>query len=1437
MASGRQFNQSSFVGRRDAGAGMYGSMDRNQRQLNSIASWNTLSSVMTNAYNIGTRVIKQYQELEKNASAFQMQAKQRKLGGFAESLSSVGKGIGGTEGAQIRSIIAKYIGEIQSKGGANIANDELARTIGDLINQLRPIATAMSGSQGEMMRNVISSLGSAKEGAAKGGVESLTKSTKSIQGSADKIRDLRYLDNVIKNVATGIQNVANTLADNGVKSALTLLKDNFLVAAISAKTLSEKQKILADLSDKTSSIAATATGTDKTVVEKLAEKTAEKKEEVDKGIRGRNIHRLILRGQQIALKSIKGIADVGKQLPVLKKSFDVVAQGFNIVNSKANAFARTQMAIASERGAYGRQLRGAGINTGKMMAALASGRLAGMEDRTVINQMVGLQEQLALARWGEGGLIDKAGRWGISVYDAQGHTKSNDQMMIEYSRKLNSITDQAEKLQFLSHIGFRPEQMEYVQNYEREAKRIEEIRRNPSLRGVLEDARILDESGYYAKADAATKIELKRRQILNQNAIDEGLLPAIMRGINPENWFFSDWTARQQGVKSARSEIAIKKLNEELEKVRGELSKNSGALSSNTSNLISLDAKTLAGLSLSGGWATADLANKGSKSAVHALRASYAKQLGTENLDQVDSRKKTATWLGGLGVGGTILAGGLLAGVTGGLGLLALLAAAGAAGGLTSFGIFNMDFDDGTQKHVDRLRELAREKKWNEIDKYATKYGLQGITPEMILSDDFMKDDEKAKHSIRGAHVGGHLINAQALSERNLDLQAAMDFTSDKYYKANLKAAREKGLSSTTDKQMEEAMARRGSGNQTIGTDDETLGNYILYGFDTNDPETRMKIAQRVGKLRSKKENRGKSFEELNKMATEDMKAEWASGISEEQLQAATRYLGQRQADIDEKEVRKELQQLGFGEGRINDILKMSDQALNAEISAREQTPEGFETESMLYNRLNTVRVLKSLRKGDRERLASKERNEGIKQVEDIRRLKEKKKQEQEDKSKKDKGTGGVNNPPPPPDTTKSSLQKEREQTSEEKSLDERMRAEGASMEGALAANMKKAPLAQRSDIRKMREMVGSGATREELIRHFGRDRYEQFAKVHPDEAEKARKNSGLGVDRAAADQETFRKEDASAYAKAAIEEKEALKSTDAWNRRQGLGVITSSGSGLGGSGTLLGGGQTLLGGGQTLLGGGQIRLEGLGRARIRPTVVGEGNWGRDPYAKIKPKKTEVIDNDQGLEDQKAVWDKTMGPGYKEGMSKKEYQDALIRTWKENGKYDKFSDEGTLFAKLIEAGKLYDDRQKFDEYYNKRNKGKKKAKGKEVKTGSGVAEKKPGFPLEGMPADIEKDAVKELTEKEKQTEQATSTMAAKAGAAEAAAASGNVKASGGDTISKVNNITVNNNNTQNFENSDGDRVGAEEGAKAGLEEGTKAMIAALVTTSESVGHG
>jgi len=595
------------------------------RELNELTSWNTISAGLNNARGYAKKVGANATYARQIHTENEEGRAKIKYGQFTAGIGSIRGKVGGEAGQKVDASIASFLQKLQAAGGHKIGGADLSKAIADLHKEIGRIATTMGGAQGNILKDFTRDLKEAKNAAARGGLGAVGGGTRDAIKTAFGLKADNSIDEARKKIASDVRQAAKSLADPSLKQAVAQVIGEMHRLSNAAKTSAEKQKILANTQARLTRIAGGAAGADKTVMEGIVKTTSKNTSELKKSLVGQAANRKGLEFNNKLATLTHSIGSVTRYLIPLKRTLDVGNAVFQAVNSKFNQFARMQMRISAERGGFGRQVRGAGINYGHMMAAIGAGRSAGMEDRQVVGQMVELQTQLAQARWGEGGLAENVGRWGISVYNGAGDVKQAHEMMVEFSRKLRSLGSDMEKLQFLHAIGRSPEEMEYVANYEKSARRMEWLKKNPHMMGVLDRADMLDESGFNAKADAATKIELRRREILNQNAMEQGPFEALKRSLNPENWLFSDWTARQKGVQQARGELAMERLTRAInEKIRQDEknSKKSDVVASAMATLKPQDVAAISAIMQK------DIDNKGDKSTYAQILKSVEEQYG-----------------------------------------------------------------------------------------------------------------------------------------------------------------------------------------------------------------------------------------------------------------------------------------------------------------------------------------------------------------------------------------------------------------------------------------------------------------------------------------------------------------------------------------------------------------------------------------------------------------------------------------------------------------------------------------------------------------------------------------------------------------------------------------------------------------------------------------
>lgn len=385
-------------------------------------------------------------------------------------------------------------------------------------------------------------------------------SSRKAQINADFNKNVqKALDEGARHIRKSMKDAAAALSDASLRAAVLKVKNQMDVASAAAKTFADKQKALAVGQQRFATLIGRATGADRGILTGHVQASQADLGSMKTHIRQEKANRIGLQLNRTLLNMMRASGNIFRVLVPLKRTLDITNQAFQNVQDRFNSFARMQIDIARERGAYGRQMRGSGINFSNMMSALGSARRSGMSDAEAISQAVDLQKQLALARWGEGGLDKQLGRWGISIYQG-GRPKSDHQIRLEESRRLARMRDPQEKLQAITHWGYKPEQLEYIEKYAENDRKFQR-RKTLGALGTLDDARILDESGMYARIDAATQMEKKRRLIKDQNAMEEGVGAFLKRRWAAENILFSDVSARQRGVNAARANATKEKLD------------------------------------------------------------------------------------------------------------------------------------------------------------------------------------------------------------------------------------------------------------------------------------------------------------------------------------------------------------------------------------------------------------------------------------------------------------------------------------------------------------------------------------------------------------------------------------------------------------------------------------------------------------------------------------------------------------------------------------------------------------------------------------------------------------------------------------------------------------------------------------------------------------
>ena len=459
--------------------------------------------------------------------------------------------------------------EVKKAGGIErVSRGLYASYLGKAQAQLRKAAEQFGGVSQKLVEQNAQALGELSEAVRRRGLAGVTSAVKKLESkafssdvSSTLVREGQDIQKHIADVIKGKAKLSTKL-----KEELRKISNNLNSNLGAAKN--DQERIGALTAAKNSVASLTATHAKDPAAQKVLKVLQavmdEKATSANTLVKDKNSQRVAMKMSNTMQTLSKGLGRVASVLGVGVKAIETGIGVWQTVNRTVNAFGRQQMAIQSERGGYGRMIRGAGVNPQHMMTAIAAGRTAGMDDATVISQTVSFAQRLAQARWGEGGLPEQLGRWGGTPYGAGGSPMNVDELYREISRIFRSLGSEVEKTQFLADMNIAPDQREMIENYEKIQARKKRSRGNKRLQGTLEEAEILDESGFSAKADAATKIELRRREILNQNALQQGPRAAFKRFLSPDNWLFSDWTARQRGAREAQSQIAMDKLTKAI---------------------------------------------------------------------------------------------------------------------------------------------------------------------------------------------------------------------------------------------------------------------------------------------------------------------------------------------------------------------------------------------------------------------------------------------------------------------------------------------------------------------------------------------------------------------------------------------------------------------------------------------------------------------------------------------------------------------------------------------------------------------------------------------------------------------------------------------------------------------------------------------------------
>ena len=497
------------------------------------------------------------------------------------------QGIGGSVGDTIRQSVEQFKSYMDSVGGAEATGGATAMGLNALLSDLNAQRNNVTDAAQLHTIDVLSQKLAEtiplamSEGLGGRGVKGKALG---MFGEGYDAETTQQMDDALKQMVQSIRESADRIkGDHTLEQALRMKADALESAGERAITAEGKAKAMSVASfqiDRLQGITTSQKNAEEVRITARATKegfiTASQHLERRSGFLGGRGQALLMRGAGATFAKLGSVvAGLGQVGMILGSAY----KGFKMFNDAANAHARRNMAADRERGQYGRMIRGTGMQTGEVLGAMRAGMTAGMDIKEVVGQMTSLQSELSHARFGEGQSITRLGKYGLSPFNVNGTTKSSNEVMIDMSRYLRSLKTDVERTQFLTDMNFKPEQMEYLLNYESEQKQFQARKRNPYMQTIFDRGAILDESGFHAKVDAASRRETKRIELENQEAELQGWWSGVMRQMNPENWFMKEYNIRQKGVQEAKSQMAMEKLTkgmERLAEIEKERQKNGG---------------------------------------------------------------------------------------------------------------------------------------------------------------------------------------------------------------------------------------------------------------------------------------------------------------------------------------------------------------------------------------------------------------------------------------------------------------------------------------------------------------------------------------------------------------------------------------------------------------------------------------------------------------------------------------------------------------------------------------------------------------------------------------------------------------------------------------------------------------------------------------------
>ena len=257
-----------------------------------------------------------------------------------------------------------------------------------------------------------------------------------------------------------------------------------------------------------------------------------------------------VQGKSLAQTAAKGIGSaLSKFGPLMKNHIGAIIGAVAIAGSVISGAVGKSIEARDEHRLLNRRLANSGVGTGEFMTTSSIANRYGISSQQEQSRIEREQQQAAMALWGRGGLNEKYGEWGISLWNDDGTLKSDKQRMIAVSQRANEIkkTQGDDMLRnFMAHMGFSSDQFDYVLNYAKNAQ----ISSN-TIADTLE-LKLMEKQTEFLKT-IKDDMHSQRERVLNAKYAESwstGLLETVKNFIYGNNETGDENTANRQNTQN-----------------------------------------------------------------------------------------------------------------------------------------------------------------------------------------------------------------------------------------------------------------------------------------------------------------------------------------------------------------------------------------------------------------------------------------------------------------------------------------------------------------------------------------------------------------------------------------------------------------------------------------------------------------------------------------------------------------------------------------------------------------------------------------------------------------------------------------------------------------------------------------------------------------------